>query len=197
MLTLWSAAAGCNNRMPMCIGSFSLHSKWIGLSKRYPNSSVLRRDVESDRLIGNLDCTSQNQINCATKLLEISSKLWNSSYNSCTAFNTCWNATFLPLEISWHPQHVIALTTTLLQPIYTPAAWMTVNQYRQCHILAASLLSSHETGHVWKSPSMLWIWMGFSSTVGDFSVCALCVLRCLNKREVKTGAREKGIICWH
>ncbi len=53
MLTLWSAAAGCNNRMPMCIGSFSLHSKWIGLSKRYPNSSVLRRDVESDRLIGN------------------------------------------------------------------------------------------------------------------------------------------------
>ncbi len=45
MLTLWSAAAGCNNRMPMCIGSFSLHSKWIGLSKRYPNSSVLRRDV--------------------------------------------------------------------------------------------------------------------------------------------------------
>ncbi len=54
MLTLWSAAAGCNNRMPMCIGSFSLHSKWIGLSKRYPNSSVLRRDVESDRLIGNV-----------------------------------------------------------------------------------------------------------------------------------------------
>ncbi len=53
MLTLWSAAAGWNNRMPMCIGSFSLHSKWIGLSKRYPNSSVLRRDVESDRLIGN------------------------------------------------------------------------------------------------------------------------------------------------
>ncbi len=53
MLTLWSAAAGCNNRMPMCIGSFSIHSKWIGLSKRYPNSSVLRRDVESDRLIGN------------------------------------------------------------------------------------------------------------------------------------------------
>ncbi len=53
MLTLWSAAAGCNNRMPMCIGSFSLHSKWIGLSKRYPNSLVLRRDVESDRLIGN------------------------------------------------------------------------------------------------------------------------------------------------
>ncbi len=36
----------------MCIGSFSLHSKWIGLSKRYPNSSVLRHDVESDRLIG-------------------------------------------------------------------------------------------------------------------------------------------------
>ncbi len=53
ILTLWSAAAGCNNRMPMCIGSFSLHSKWIGLSKRDPNSSVLRRDVESDRLIGN------------------------------------------------------------------------------------------------------------------------------------------------
>ncbi len=53
MLTLWSAAAGCNNRMPMCIGSFSLHSKWIGLSKRDPNSSVLRCDVESDRLIGN------------------------------------------------------------------------------------------------------------------------------------------------
>ncbi len=45
ILTLWSAAAGCNNRMPMCIGSFSLHLKWIGLSKRYPNSSVLRRDV--------------------------------------------------------------------------------------------------------------------------------------------------------
>ncbi len=42
ILTLWSAAAGCNNRMPMCIGSFSLHSKWIGLSKRDPNSSVLR-----------------------------------------------------------------------------------------------------------------------------------------------------------
>ncbi len=53
MLTLWSAAAGCNNRMPMCIGSFSLHSKWIGLSKQDPNSLVLRRDVESDRLIGN------------------------------------------------------------------------------------------------------------------------------------------------
>ncbi len=48
MLTLWSTAAGCNNRMPMCIGSFSLHSKWIGLSKRDPNSSVIRRDVESD-----------------------------------------------------------------------------------------------------------------------------------------------------
>ncbi len=45
ILTLWSAAAGCNNRMPMCIGSFSLHSKWIGLSKRDPNSSILRRDV--------------------------------------------------------------------------------------------------------------------------------------------------------
>ncbi len=60
MLTLWSAAAGCNNRMPMCIGSFSLHSKWIGLSKRYPNSSVLRRDVESDRLIGN-----QHYITCS------------------------------------------------------------------------------------------------------------------------------------
>ncbi len=42
--------------MPMCIGSFSLHSKWIGLSKRDPNSSVLRRDVESDRLIGNKKC---------------------------------------------------------------------------------------------------------------------------------------------
>ncbi len=40
--------------MPMCIGSFSLNSKWIGLAKRYPNSSVLRRDVESDRLIGNM-----------------------------------------------------------------------------------------------------------------------------------------------
>ncbi len=53
MLTPWSAAAGCNNHMPMCIGSFSLHSKWIGLSKRDPKSSVLRRDVESDRLIGN------------------------------------------------------------------------------------------------------------------------------------------------
>ncbi len=103
---------------------------------------------------------------------------------------------YLP-EISWHPQHVIALTTTLLQPIYTPAAWMTVNQYRQCHILAASLLSSHETGHVWKSPSMLWIWMGFSSTVGNCSMCALCVLRSLNKCEVKTSAREKGIICCH
>ncbi len=37
----------------LCIGSFSLHSKWIGLSKRDPNSSVLRRDVESDRPIGN------------------------------------------------------------------------------------------------------------------------------------------------
>ncbi len=45
ILTLWSAAAGCNNRMPICIGSFSLHSKWIGLSKRDPNSSVLRSDV--------------------------------------------------------------------------------------------------------------------------------------------------------
>ncbi len=53
ILTLWSAAAGCNNHMPMCIGSFSLHSNWIGLSKRYPNSAVLRRDVEIDRLIGN------------------------------------------------------------------------------------------------------------------------------------------------
>ncbi len=42
MLTLWSAAAGCNNRMPMCIGSFSLHSKWIGLSKRDPNLSIRR-----------------------------------------------------------------------------------------------------------------------------------------------------------
>ncbi len=37
----------------MCIGSFSLHSKWIGLSKRDPNSSVLQNDVESNRLIGN------------------------------------------------------------------------------------------------------------------------------------------------
>ncbi len=45
ILMLWSAAAGCNNRMPMCIGSFSLHSKWIGLSTRDPNSSVIRRDV--------------------------------------------------------------------------------------------------------------------------------------------------------
>ncbi len=62
MLTLWSAAAGCNNRMPMCIGSFSLHSKWIGLSKRYPNSSVLRRDVESDRLIGNIIFTDNNHV---------------------------------------------------------------------------------------------------------------------------------------
>ncbi len=53
IVTLCSAAAGCNNRMPMCIGSFSLHSKWIGLSKQDPNSSVSRRDVESDRLIGN------------------------------------------------------------------------------------------------------------------------------------------------
>ncbi len=53
ILTLWSAAAGFNNRMPICIGSFSFHSKWIGLSKRDPNSSVLRRDVETDRLIGN------------------------------------------------------------------------------------------------------------------------------------------------
>ncbi len=44
----------------MCIGSFSLHSKWIGLSKRDPNSSVLRRDVESDRLIGNSYFTSNN-----------------------------------------------------------------------------------------------------------------------------------------
>ncbi len=44
----------------MFIGSFSLHSKWIGLSKRDPKSSVLRRDVESDRLIGNCDesCSS-------------------------------------------------------------------------------------------------------------------------------------------
>ncbi len=41
--------------MSMCIGSFSLHSKWIGLSKRDPNLSVLLRDVESDRLIGNWD----------------------------------------------------------------------------------------------------------------------------------------------
>ncbi len=44
----------------MFIGSFSLQSKWIGLSKRDPKSSVLRRDVESDRLIGNCDesCSS-------------------------------------------------------------------------------------------------------------------------------------------
>ncbi len=27
ILTLCSAAAGCNYRMPMCIGSFRLHSK--------------------------------------------------------------------------------------------------------------------------------------------------------------------------
>ncbi len=62
ILTLWSASAECNNRMPMCIGSFSLHSKWIGLSKRYPNSSVLRRDVESDRLIGNTSLTTSSPI---------------------------------------------------------------------------------------------------------------------------------------
>ncbi len=33
ILALRSMAAGCNHRMPMCIGSFSLHSKWIGLSE--------------------------------------------------------------------------------------------------------------------------------------------------------------------
>ncbi len=52
MLTLWSAAAGCNNRMPMCIGSFSLHSKWIGLSKRYPQfvgPPTWRREWPTDR----------------------------------------------------------------------------------------------------------------------------------------------------
>ncbi len=54
LLTLWSAAAGWNNHMPMCIDSFSLHSKWIGLSKRDPNLSVIRRDLKSDRLIGNI-----------------------------------------------------------------------------------------------------------------------------------------------
>lgn len=40
ILTLRSEAAECNHCMPMCIGSCSLHSKWIGLSKRDPNSSV-------------------------------------------------------------------------------------------------------------------------------------------------------------
>ncbi len=45
ILTLWSGATVCNNRMPMYIGSFSLHSKWIGLSKWDPNSSDIRRDV--------------------------------------------------------------------------------------------------------------------------------------------------------
>ncbi len=53
ILTLWSAAARCNNRMQMCIGSFSLHSKWIGLLKRDPNSSAFRHDIENDRLIAN------------------------------------------------------------------------------------------------------------------------------------------------
>ncbi len=55
LLTLWSTAAGCNNRMPMCIGLFSLHSKWIGLSKLDPNSSVIWHAVKSDRLIGNYE----------------------------------------------------------------------------------------------------------------------------------------------
>ncbi len=53
ILMLWSAAAGCNDHMPMCIGLFSLHSKWIGLFKRDPNSSVIRRNIECDRLIRN------------------------------------------------------------------------------------------------------------------------------------------------
>ncbi len=45
ILTLWSAAAGCNNHMPMCISSFSLHSKSIGPSKRDDNLSVIWRDI--------------------------------------------------------------------------------------------------------------------------------------------------------
>ncbi len=90
MLTLWSAAAGCNNRMPMCIGSFSLHSKWIGLSKRYPNSSVLRRDVESDRLIGNYyyrwnwPALEGFQDNFTTFLLEVSSPSVSPTHRLCS-----------------------------------------------------------------------------------------------------------------
>ncbi len=84
MLTLWSAAAGCNNRMPMCIGSFSLHSKWIGLSKRDPNSSVLRRDVESDRLIGNYNNNKHNNEQ------ENYSTLYSSKFNEKILLGFCW-----------------------------------------------------------------------------------------------------------
>ncbi len=97
MLTLWSAAAGCNNRMPMCIGSFSLHSKWIGLSKRYPNSSVLRRDVESDRLIGNGKCETLCQstyLTSTVKMLLERSKWSKLSFWKGTSFLGPWEYSF-------------------------------------------------------------------------------------------------------
>ncbi len=47
----------------MCIGSFSLHSKWIGLSKRDPNSSVLRRDV----IAGDWNCTEHFNVDRNSK----------------------------------------------------------------------------------------------------------------------------------
>ncbi len=62
ILTLWSAAAGCNNRMPMCIGSFSYtRSGLVSLSeipiRRSPDAT------RSDRLIGNKRNT-MNVMNC-------------------------------------------------------------------------------------------------------------------------------------
>ncbi len=52
ILTLWSAAAGCNNRMPMCIGSFSYTRSGLVSLSEIP----IRRSPDvtrSDRLIGN------------------------------------------------------------------------------------------------------------------------------------------------
>ncbi len=127
MLTLWSAAAGCNNRMPMCIGSFSLHSKWIGLSKRYPNSSVLRRDVESDRLIGNtrfplllLLCTEQfylhKPVYCRTGQLRTCKMYIAYIIHYCICFPLCAHILFFDAaKISIKLFSFIYLTVTVVR----------------------------------------------------------------------------------
>ncbi len=105
MLTLSSAAAGCNNRMPMCIGSFSLHSKWIGplsdipirrssdVTSPFPPSGnegyIRNRDVLSIYFL--LD--SSHVIGWAillAALISFSETIWEFPW-LCLGSLSCWN----------------------------------------------------------------------------------------------------------
>ncbi len=103
ILTLWSAAAGCNNRMPMCIGSFSYTRSGLVSLSEIPirrSSDVTR----SDRLIGNCSYffTATRSEMLFVILTHMSSKGQASNTKPSRGLENSVSLNFLPLRSVVH-----------------------------------------------------------------------------------------------